>query len=262
MVKRKTNFEIVPISETKFCLSALIYGRSGTGKTTFASTFPKPLLLLDVKEKGWDSIKNVPGIELVQISDWSQLEEVYWYLKSGDHKFKSVIIDQITQLQDLALIQALRDEGKQPGDHLTKKTWGAAAALMKTWLLNYKELTEDEIHIAFLAHDKTYNESEGEDSEQIDPVVGARVMPSVAAFINGAVNVIGNTFIRESFTIEGNKRKRIVEFAMRLGPHAYYTSKTRTPVGISPPDVLVDPTFDKLAAIIRGEYQASTVKRK
>ena len=34
-----------------------LYGRPGTGKTTIACTAPKPMLLVDIKDKGTDSGK-------------------------------------------------------------------------------------------------------------------------------------------------------------------------------------------------------------
>ena len=45
-------------------LVMLVYGPSGKGKTHFSSTFPKPILVIDVNEKGTDTIKGIPGIDL------------------------------------------------------------------------------------------------------------------------------------------------------------------------------------------------------
>ena len=245
---------LTPVAELPSMLAVLVYGRSGTGKTTIASTFPKPLLLLDVREKGTDSVANVSGVDVGQITEWGQFEDVYWYLEGGRHKYKTVVVDQITQLQDLVIAQAMKDDKKETSDPISKRNWGQGAGLMKTWLLNYRDLIDKGINVVLLAHDRaTASEDEGDD--QIDPVVGARIMPSVASFVNGAVKIIGNTFIREHFQIQGNRKVRQVEYAMRIGPHAYYTTKTRTPVGIKSPDVIVNPSYEKLVAVMRGELQ-------
>jgi hypothetical protein len=90
-------------------------------------------------------------------------------------------------------------------------------------------------------------------------------MPSVASFLNGAVKIIGNTYIRERHEIKDKRKVRSVEYGMRLGPHAYYTTKVRSPVGVAVPDAIVDPTYEKLLAIMRGDYSetpASTVRKK
>ena len=252
---------IQPIHERETFLAMLIYGRSGTGKTAFASTFPKPALLMDVREKGSDTVAQVAGIDLVQVDTWEEFEQLYWYLISGKHQYKTVMIDQISQLQDLAMEKVRRDEGKQPTDLISKRDWGAISGMMKTWLFNYRDLIDREMHVCMCAHERA---SSGEEAieDQIDPSIGPRLMPSVASSVNGAVSIIGNTFIRERFV--GTERTRMVEYCMRIGPHAYYTTKVRTPVGVETPDVIVNPTFDKAMKITHGESIAvkKTVKAK
>ena len=268
MIKKKAEqkppkFQITPVGELPSFLAVMAYGRSGTGKTTFASTFPKPLLLLDVREKGTDSVANVDGIDVVTVDDWGQFEEVYWYLSEGKHKYKTVVIDQLTQLQDLAIAQAMKEDGKAEGDPISQRNWGQGAGLMKTWIMNFRDLIDKEINVVLLAHDRL---SEGSDEsgtdQQIDPCVGARLMPSVASFVNGAVKMIGNTFIRETFDLVNNKRVRRVEYAMRIGPHAYFVTKTRSPYGIESPDIIVDPTYDKMKKILIGELKKEEPKAK
>lgn len=254
--------EIVSVTELPAVLAVLAWGRSGTGKTTFASSFPKPALLLDVREKGTDSVSNVKGLDMAQISTWEEFEAIYWFLKSGNHKYKSVIVDQVTQLQDLAMIKALKTNGKEATDQMSKRDFGTASGLMKTWLLNYRDLIDDSMHVCFLAHDRTDSGSEEGDADQIEPSVGPRIMPSVAAFLNGAVKIIGNTYIRETWSIENKKRISRIEYGMRLGPHPYYTTKVRSPVGVAAPSTIVDPTFDKLVAVLRGEYSEAAVSKR
>ena len=251
------------VSQLPQIMAALIYGRSGTGKTTLASTFPKPILLLDVREKGWDSVSNVPDLDIAEIESWEEFEAMYWYLSENLTKYKTIIIDQVSQLQDLALLKALKDQGKEPTDNPSQRTFGQAAGLMKTWLLNYRDLIDRDIHIAFLAHDRTTEGEEGED-DQIDPSVGPRLMPSVASHLCGAVKVIGNTFIRETTEIEDKRKVRKISYALRIGPHSFFVTKSRTPVGSYLPRIIVDPTYDKVAAVMQGTFseRAATVRKK
>jgi len=259
----KPPIEFTAVDQVPEVVACLAWGRSGTGKTTFASTFPKPMLFLDVREKGTSSISNVKGIKVGRITEWDELEQVFWYLKKGEHEFKTVVIDQITTLQDLAMSKAKKDEGKEDSDASSKRIFGLTGGLMKTWLLNFRDLTEEGIHVIFIAHDRTTrpaDDASGDD--QLEPEVGPQVMPSVASFLNGCVGIIGNTFIRENFTVENKRRVRHVEYGMRLGPHAYYTTKVRSPVGIAAPESIVDPTYDKLVAIVRGDYSETATAKK
>lgn len=226
-------------------LAMLVYGRSGTGKTTFASTFPKPALLIDVREKGTDSISNVEGVDVIRLETWAEFEEVYWYLKK-EGKYKSVIIDQVSQLQDICMEHAMVEEGKEV---MSQRLWGTVSGLMKNWLLNYRDLVEDDINVLFIAHDRT-TESDIDSGDQIDPSVGPRLMPSVAGTLNGSVKAIGCTYIREVI-LEGETRR--IEYGMRIGPHAYYTTKLRVPVGASVPESISDPTYDRIMKLMSGE---------
>jgi hypothetical protein len=175
------------------------------------------------------------------------------------------VVDQLTQLQALALAKAMKDNKKEPDDQVSKRDFGGAAGLMNTWLLNYRDLIDLGIHVVFLAHDRLSRggDDEGSGEDQIEPEVGPRVMPSVASFLNGAVKIIGNTFIREQYTIVNKRKVRSVQYCMRVGPHAYFTTKVRSPVGISTPDSIVNPTFDTLLSIMNGTYkEGSTSVRK
>ena len=257
MLKKKTSTTPVPIhpvSQLPQVLSVMAYGRSGTGKTTFASTFPKPILLLDVREKGTDSVSNVPQLDVGEINDWEAFEAMYWYLAQEKHKYKTVVVDQITQLQDLAIVKAMKDDGKDPKESISKRNWGQGAGLMKTWLLNYRDLIDNGMHVVFLAHDRMTSGEDDSGEDQIDPSVGARLMPSVASFVNGMVKIIGNTFIRETYTIENKRKIKSVEYAMRIGAHAYFTAKARSPVGFTVPASIVNPSFDHLVSVMQGTY--------
>lgn len=247
---------IKPVTSLGLVLAALFYGKAGTGKTTVAATFPKPLLHLDIREKGTDSIADMKEVDTLSIEDWEQFEQVYWYLKSPENKYKTVVIDAVSQLQDFALIAALAENNKDEGAPVSKRDFGVAAGRLKTWIINYRDLVDDNINVVFLAHDRTNEGEEGDDGE-MTPSVGPRLMPSVASVLTAAVKIIGNTFVKESHEkLEGGKVKRSVVYCMRLGPHAYYTTKVRQPKGSYAPEIIEDPNFTDMVSIMKGEFEA------
>ena len=69
-----------------------IYGEAKTGKTTFASQMPQPLLL--AFEKGYNAL---PGIIVQDVTSWGEMKQVVRELKKDAVKeqFKSVIVDTI-----------------------------------------------------------------------------------------------------------------------------------------------------------------------
>lgn len=264
--KSSIESEIMDIEESVTGTTAIFYGRSGTGKTALSSTFPKSMLVLDIRERGTETIRKVAGMKVLRVDDWTKLEEIYWYLKEGKHDFKTISLDQITTLQDVAMEKVKEDDGLSANDPISQRQWGRISGLMKTWLLNFRDLRDTGLNIVFLAHDRS-NVPEDSDEDTIDPSVGARIMPSVSALLNGAVDIIGNTFIQEK--MEGPKGAKIrkVSYGLRVGPHAIYSTKLRVPVGtgVVVPDIIVNPTYEKLMAISRGEVPAvkkvKTIKR-
>jgi hypothetical protein len=256
---------IMNLDQMPDCSSTLLYGESGTGKTALSGTWPKPMLVLDIAEKGTRTIRKIKGIQGVQIEDWDDFEELYWYLYDGKGKgrFKTVSLDQISQLQDLAIAKVRANRNMKPSEPMSQRLWGDASGLLKTWLFNYRELQNQGMNVVFIAHQRTFNVEDEDGDNRIDPSIGARLMPSVTSFINGAVSDIGNTFIRERFIGKGKDRERKVEYCLRVGPHAVYRSKIRRPpdAGLLP-DVIVNPTFEKLQKLARGESLSTKPVRK
>lgn len=243
---------IKPVSDAATVIAALFYGRAGTGKTTIAASFPGPVLHLDIREKGTDSIVDMDDVESLQLQSWDEFEQIYWYLVSPENRFKTVVVDAVSQLQDMA-VEATQEENGSKGV-MSQRLWGIAAGKLKTWLLNYRDLVDHNIHVVFLAHDRVHGGEEGEEGE-LTPTVGPRVMPSVASILTASVKMIGNTFIRETVTKgEGNKKIKTAEYCMRVGPHAYYETKVRQPKGSYLPDVIQDPDYEKLLMVMKGTY--------
>lgn len=239
----------------------MIYGRAGTGKTTLASTFPGPVLIIDVKDEGTDSISDVKGLDVLEVESSEDLEELLWYLKENPKKYKTVAIDTITQLQQIRVEEVSEEKGikgnKSAGDWgtLTKQDWGSIASWMKKVITDYRSL---DMEVIFIAQDRVFNvgEEESEDG-MIEPEVGPRLSPSVMSHLCSAVHMVGNTFIREHVQmkkVNGKKKEeRKKEYGLRIGPNSYYITKMRKPKEVALPDFLSNPTYEDILEIVTGE---------
>jgi hypothetical protein len=176
-------------------------------------------------------------------------------------KYKSIIIDQITNLQDMGMDDVRQRSRKTTKELFSQRNWGQLGGQLKEWITNFRGMA-DMYNILFIAHQRTFGGGDEEDNA-LDPVVGARVMPSIGSFLDGAVDAIGSTFVREEEIKKGNKTERRVEYCMRIGPHAYYLTKVRRPVEAGPvPDFIVNPTYQKIIDLELGKSTKRKLRRR
>lgn len=260
-----SDLNVRDIGDIKRNRTFVFYGRSGTGKTTLAGSFPKPMLLLDVKDEGTDSIADIKGIKVFDVTSFEDFELAYYHLLKHPKKYKTVVIDTVSQVQQLAIKELMDDKrtmkGRSAGDwgSMKKRDWGDVSSLMKEVLINYRDLATEGMEVVFIAQDRAFNFDEGEsdDESSVIPEIGPALMPSVAKVLNAAVQMIGNTFIRERFVKKevGGKIKRTskLEYCLLVGPDPIRLSKIRKPRSIEPPKFIVDPNYEDIIAVIKGE---------
>lgn len=250
---------IRPVGKKKANRSFVFYGKSGSGKTTIAASFPKPVLFLDCKDEGEDSVADVEDVFIKEVTSSEDIDDVYWMLKKNPGKFGTVVFDTMTGLQQILVEEKVggSTKGKKSaGDWGTmrKQDWGDIAAVMKRWIIDFRDLP---IEVVFIAQDRVFNGGEeGDDDSELAPEVGPRLMPSVASALNAAVSVIANTFIRMRFVkkkVNGKEKEvRKTEYCLRVGPNPVYITKIRSPKSFEAPEVIVDATYDDILEVIKG----------
>lgn len=245
---RNIQDRIRPVAETAGPLSCLFYGRSGTGKTTLAGSFPAPVVLLDISEKGTDSVIDIPGMMVLKVENWEDFETMYWFLRAGHHPYQTVVVDTVTMLQKFAREYILEQNGKDKTGQMNRNLWGQVASLLTAWFINYRDLP---MHTVFLAQDRNTTEEGNEGEDQIIQEIGPRLSPSVAAALTAAVKIIGQCYIKEfaRVTPEG-KQEKTYSFRLRIGPHSLYLTKVRKAKSIILPNSIHDPTYKKLITAI------------
>ena len=244
--------QIIPVGDIKFSRSWAVYGRSGSGKTTFASTFPGPTLLLDIEDHGIDSIRDCKHVDVKQVVEWEDLDDVYDAVR-GKTKYKTLVFDTITQLQILGANMVLAKKRKPAIEELrwgamTMQDYGNLAAAMKETITRFRNLP---LEVVFLAQERTSHDEQTDDTVLM-PEVGPALTPSIASHLNACVSIIASTYIKRRKRKQGKTEQIIATHSMRIGPNPVYTTKVRKPKTITLPDAIENPTYQDVIDIIEG----------
>jgi len=241
--------DITPESEE--FIKCLFYGPNGTGKTTVSGTFPGPVLVLDVNERGTRVLASTDGHCKKRLVDtFEMFVQAYWFLKSGKHQFKTVVIDNLTTLQEVCMRYVMNKEAdfdlSKDMDLPTKRDWGGMSQLMKRWAIDFRNLP---MNVVFIAQEKKDND---DDLESDEASVYPQISPSVRGILGAAVDVIGRTYVSEK--VDAKTGTTLTRFCMRLTPGPRYQAKIRLPIGAKSPKSIANPSYKALIKIMKGEY--------
>jgi phage nucleotide-binding protein len=130
-------------------INMIVYGDGGVGKTTFAVTAPKPLLL-DLE--GGAKYFGLRGIKLdtATIESWSETDEFIKYAMTN--KFETIVVDPIGELMALLrrYMESLKDSKLNQRDGSpTAAGWGYLKQNMRTFLRKIRDVG---IHAIVVAH--------------------------------------------------------------------------------------------------------------
>lgn len=226
-IKAKWTKQIKRASDLPLNLSMVVYARPKTGKTRFCATAPD-VLIIDVDEEGTDSTRDDTNPYTARVRTWSEIIELYWFLQSGDHKYKSVAIDTVSAMQTLAMNFVLGDEvardASRDPDQPSQRVYQKVSQLMKTQITNFRNLP---MNVIFTAHTRTREQGEGE--EDITYITGPNIQPAVSSHLLGAVGLIGYMTKREvRVRVKGtNKKKRVKRVSMLIGPSDRFETGVR-----------------------------------
>lgn len=132
-------------------MSFLIHGASKSGKSSLSVTGPSPRVYCDVESAGrflaikpirWDPMTEAPPVPdgtwdtaIVATRDWPTIERVYQWLNSGQHPFRSLVIDSVSELQQRYI------EGKAGRVQMTQQNWGDAFRAVSGLIRDIRDLT-------------------------------------------------------------------------------------------------------------------------
>lgn len=223
---RKVAKRIASVDDLGPYVKALVFGPNGSGKTRFAASAPK-CLIIDINEMGTRSAVGT-GSKKLEVGSWQDIGHIYWYLKAGNHPFETVAIDTITAMHGLAMAFVLDEkEDRDPSavkDQPVQRDWGRAGQLVSSMVWAFRNL---DMHVVFTA--QVRREKDQETGEILDTTVD--LPAGCRGSATGAVSVLGYMETREIKSTNPETRKKEIRWVdhMIIGPHRDYSClKDRT----------------------------------
>lgn len=190
--KTLAGLRVTPVQERSSFLNILIYGDSGTGKTTLAGSADqvpsmRPVLFIDI-EGGTESLRHTyPDVETVRVRTWKEMQEVYNVLHEGSHEYRTIVLDSLTEIQKFNMYNIMTDLAqKRPDldpDVPGMREWGKNLEQIRRMVRGFRDLEMNTIFTALVKEDK--NQKTGIVTQK--PSLSGKMADEVAAFLDVVV---------------------------------------------------------------------------
>lgn len=225
----------------------VLWGKSGSGKTHFIGTLPKPLLYIQIGDDGSNTIANVEGIKAIRAQSIDRLKQIGEELKK-DKTFKSVAVDTFSMVTNV-WIDANSVQKKK---RMTQQMWGDLKIETEELIKIFHEVANT--HTVALSCHEANDTIEGMDDEVI-PDFGPSTTRGSRIYLQGMANY-GLHFTKVNKTVTDKatgEEKEVVKYAAHLGPNPYYWTKFQIDDSVKLPEIMINPSYKKITDIIGGK---------
>lgn len=238
---------------TNRALSILVHSDTKVGKSTYGSTAPKPMLLLDAEAAHrflpgqkvfWDPMREAPpqhdgtwDICVVVVREYTVMVKAFEWLNSGQHPFISVVVDSISEIQ-----KRLKDSLRTLDEQMDQRKWGQVLDHMEWLVRGLRDLTEHPtkpIQAVILTSMTTQRDGKWR------PYVQGQLATTMPYFLD----VIGYMFVQEipndDPTQPGYKIRRLL-----VTPHPQFEAGERVQGRLG--EIVDEPTVPKMLDMVFG----------
>lgn len=186
--------EIKRYSPKSHKIKCLIYGASGTGKTTFWGSAKD--VIFASSENGLLSIAD-KKVAMAEIKTLQNLKELKDFLQKEDHSFKTLVIDSITDINSIIKDSIEEKTGRQ----MQIKEWGELANSIKSILNDIKNI---DMNVIIIAQEQI--EKDDQVIQKIIPSLNGKIATEICYFMDIVWYVsIDNRWERKLITAPSEK---------------------------------------------------------
>lgn len=222
----------------------VVYGPPGVGKTTLAASAGaceamSEVLFVDAEAGLLSTIGNpdFPTPDSVKLESFTHLQDILHYLQFQEHKYKTVVLDSLTELSKICLDHVIgkKGAGKNPDlDTIYLEDYGKATQMMRRAVRGFRDLP---MHTILICHPGT-----SQDEREVFPGLTPKLRDSVLGFMD----VVGFLTTRKEKDTDRIQRILITE------PTGKFYAKDRSPKGRLG-GMMVDPTMTKIYGKMIGD---------
>lgn len=245
--------------DSRICVNILVYGRTGVGKTYLAGTAQKcpktsPSLVIAF-DPGTLSLAG-SGIHIVSPKNFTEVQEVYEYLRHDDHPYKSVCLDSLTMAYRTSMYGitgVLKQDSNYDklDEHVPpdRYDWLSSSEQIRRTVTAFRDLAylrevDRRLHIIFTA-----NEKMDEKSGYICPSLPGVLATEIGAQVDMLARLTIETVETPSEEVKLVRRLHLQEDTS-LSDVAM--AKVRTPWGTNVPSGIWNPTVSKILKVWLG----------
>ena len=233
--------KVVGISELGHRSLWVIWGKSNSGKTWLSSTFPKPLLYVQIGDDGANTIANV-DCDAIRVENVDELKKLCKELEK-DKKYATIVFDTFSMVVNEWIDEKIIQKNRK----MTQQSWGDIKTEQEEIIKLTHKLASNH-HVVLTCHEAT-DSIEGFEDE-IVPDVRPSVSKGARTYLEGMANYgIHTTRISKEVT-KGNTTKTVVKYAADIGPNPYYWTKLQIDPTIEVPARIINPSYDKISKAI------------
>lgn len=247
------------ISQAAHNRLTIFNGKPGSGKTTTAGTFPKPMLYVALDSDGGGEVLKCYSDDEVKILTitpdkpgttgakhlHAKVKDLLEELK-GPHPYKSVVFDAYSSIEENLVTHTEKIKGKK----LNLDERGSIATAMLDLRNRIVELSQGDVEYVCINHVKTKqctDSTTGEVTEMIIPKMSYNNGNILLERASAVIYSVRRTVVNDDGT-------RTVKFLNYVGAHPNMDTKLRTREKMASTGMYVeDLTYEKLQELMQGK---------